>query len=134
MDAAAVERAFSTFERLWDAHRRARITFADTGVMFNRTVVALTLLWLIGFARDLPRPALFLLRVAAMAGLVSLAVVFLTWLPPDSMPLTLSILMPARLLNLNIVLIGPLLIGLVAAYRHRRSAQACWSRCSPVFC
>ena len=124
VDAAAVERAFSTFQRLWDAHRRARIDFADTGAMFNRTVLPIALLWLIGFARDLPRPALFLLRVAAMAGIVSLAVVFLTWLPPDRMPMTLSLLMPARLLNLNIVLIGPLLIGLIAAYRHRRSAQA----------
>ena len=124
VDPAAVERTFSTFERLWDAHRRARIDFADTGAMFNRTVVPIALLWLIGFARDVPRPALFLLRVAAMAGIVSLfAVVFLNWLPPDSMPMTLSILMPARLLNLNIVLVAPLLIGLVAAYRHRRSAQ-----------
>jgi hypothetical protein len=124
VDAAAVERSFSTFERLWDAHRRARVAFADTGVMFNRTVVALTLIWLIGFARDLPKPALFLVRVAAIAGLISLGVVFLTWIPPDSMPRTLSILMPARLLNLNIVLAGPLLIGLVAAYRHLRAAQA----------
>ena len=39
------------------------------------------------------------------------------------MPRTLSILMPGRLLNLDIVLIGPVLIGLIAAYRHRRSAQ-----------
>ena len=39
------------------------------------------------------------------------------------MPQTLSILMPARLLNLNIVLAGPLVIGLVAASRHRRAAQ-----------
>jgi hypothetical protein len=123
VDAAAVERAFSTFERLWDAHRRARIDFSDTGALFNRTVVPVAVLWLIGFGRDLPRPALFLLRVAAMAGIVSLAVVFLTWLPPDRLPMTLSILMPARLLNLNIVLIGPLLIGLVAAYRYRRSVQ-----------
>jgi hypothetical protein len=123
VDPAAVERTFSTFERLWDAHRRARIDFADTGAMFNRTVVPVALLWLIGFARDLPRPALFVLRAAAMAGIVSLAVVFLTRLPPDRMPMTLSILMPARLLNLDIVLVAPLLIGLVAAYRHRRSAQ-----------
>jgi hypothetical protein len=122
-DAAAVERTFSTFERLWDAHRRARIEFADTGAMLNRTLGPMALLWLIGFARDLPRPALFLLRVAALAGIASLAIVFLTWLPPDSMPMTLSILMPGRLLNLDIVLIGPLLIGLVAAYRYRRSAQ-----------
>ena len=123
VDAAAVERAFSAFEHLWDAHRRVRLDFADTGVVFNRTVVAVALLWLVGFARDLPRPSLFLLRVAAIAGVVSLAVVFLTWLPPDSMPMTLSMLMPARLLNLNIVLVAPLLIGLVAAYTHRRSAQ-----------
>ena len=122
-DAAAVERTFSTFERLWDAHRRARIEFADTGVMFNRTLGPLAILWLIGFARDLPRPALFLFRVAALAGIASLAIVFLTWLPADRMPMTLSILMPGRLLNLDIVLIGPLLIGLVAVYRHRRSAQ-----------
>ena len=123
VDAAAVERSFSTFERLWDAHRRARVTFGDVGVTFNRAIVALTLVWLIGFARDLPRPALFLLRVAAIAGVISLGVVLLTWIPPDSMPRTLSILMPARLLNLNIVLAGPLVIGLVAAYRHRRAAQ-----------
>ena len=123
VDAAAVDRAFSTFERLWDAHRRARIEFADTGAMLNRTLGPIALLWLIGFARDLPRPALFLLRVAAIAGMCSLAIVFLTWLPPDSMPRTLSILMPGRLLNLDIVLIGPVLIGLIAAYRHRRSAQ-----------
>ena len=123
VDAAAVDRAFATFERLWDAHRRARIEFADTGAMLNRTLGPLAVLWLIGFARDLPRPALFLVRVAAIAGMASLAIVFLTWLPPDSMPMTLSILMPGRLLNLDIVLIGPLLIGLVAAYRHRRSAQ-----------
>jgi hypothetical protein len=122
-DTAAVARAFSTFERLWDAHRRARIEFADTGATFNRTVGPIAILWLIGFARDLPRPALFLLRVAAIAGMVSVGVVFLTRLPPDSMPMTLSILMPGRLLNLDIVLIGPLLIGLIDAYRHRRSAQ-----------
>ena len=124
VDAAAVDRSFSTFERLWDAHRRASVGLADTGTMFNRTVVAVTIVWLIGFARDLPRPALFLLRVAAIAGVASLAVVLLTWLPPDSMPRTVSILMPARLLNLNVVLVAPLLIGLVAAYRHLRSAQA----------
>ena len=123
VDAATVDRAFSTFERLWDAHRRARIEFADKGAVLNRTVGPIALLWLIGFARDLPRPALFLLRVAAIGGMASLAIVLLTWLPPDSMPMTLAILMPGRLLNLDIVLIGPLLIGLVAAYRHRRSAQ-----------
>jgi hypothetical protein len=123
VDSAAVERAFSTFERLWDAHRRARIEFADTGAMLNRTLGPIALLWLIGFARDLPRPALFVLRVAAIAGMASLAIVFLTWLPPDRLPMTLSMLMPGRLLNLDIVLIGPLLIGLIAAYRHRRSAQ-----------
>jgi hypothetical protein len=123
VDPAAVDRAFATFERLWDAHRRARIEFADTGAMLNRTLGPIALLWLIGVSRDLPRPALFLLRVAAMAGMASVAIVFLTWLPPDRIPMTLSILMPGRLLNLDIVLIGPLLIGLVAAYRHRRSAQ-----------
>jgi hypothetical protein len=123
VDDAAVQQSFSTFERLWDAHRRARVTFGDTGVVLNRTVVALALIWLIGFARDLPKPALFLLRVAAIAGVISLGAVFLTWIPPDSMPRTLSILMPARLLNLNVLLAGPVLIGLVAAYRHHQAAQ-----------
>jgi len=44
------------------------LEFADTGAMLNRTLGPIALLWLIGFARDLPRPALFLLRVAAIAG------------------------------------------------------------------
>ena len=123
VDAAAVERAFSTFERLWDAHRRARVTSpipASRSIarscphapVADRVCARSAATGAVPGARGRDGgPRQPRRRVSHVASARQHAV-------------TLSILMPARLLNLNIVLIGPLLIGLVAAYRHRRSAQA----------
>ena len=124
VDETAVNQAFATFVRLWDAHRRVSVTLNDVGVVFNRIALALCLVWLIGFAGDLPRSAVFLLRVAAIAGILSLGFVMLTWLPAESVPRSLSMLMPARLLNLNVVLVAPLVLGLVAAFRDRLIARS----------
>ncbi len=124
VDQAAVDRSFSMFLREWDAHRRASVGFADPAVLLNRTAMALAVVWLIGFARDLPRTAAFLLRVIAVAGVLSLGVVLSMRLSLGRLPTALSILMPGRLLNLNVVLLAPLLLGVVAAYRRRRAAQA----------
>lgn len=122
-DAAAVSRTFSTFVRFWDSHRRAAADFATTGVVFNRIALALGLIWLIAFARDLARPAVFLLRVVVVCAAASLAFVFLSWMPPDQLPVTLSILMPARLLNFNVMIVAPLLLGLMGVYRQKLSVQ-----------
>jgi hypothetical protein len=122
-DPAAVTRAFSTFVNVWDDHRRAAASTANVGVIFNRFVLAVGLIWLVGFARDLPLRSVFVLRVAVVAAAISLAFVFVSWLPPGSLPMTLSILMPARLLNFDVMIAVPLLLGLMGMYRQKLSVQ-----------
>lgn len=122
-DPADVSRTYATFVRLWDYHRRYPADLGSTGVSFNRVGLALGLIWLIGFARDLARPAVFLLRVFVVTAAMSLAFVFLSWMPPDRLPMTLSILMPARLLNVNVMIVAPLLLGLMGVYRQKLSVQ-----------
>jgi hypothetical protein len=124
VDETAVNQAFATFVRFWDAHRRVAITFDDVGVIFNRIALAVCVVWLIGFAGGLPWSALFLIRIAAIAGSVSIGFVMLTWLPAESVPRSLSILMPARLLNLDVVLVAPLVLGLAASFRDRLIPRA----------
>jgi hypothetical protein len=122
-DPAAVAKTFTTFVNLWDDHRRAAAGTASVGVIFNRLVLALGLMWLIGFSRDLPVRSVFVLRVAVVAAAISLAFVFVSWLPPGSLPMTLSILMPARLLNFDVMIAVPFLLGLMALYRQKLSIQ-----------
>ena len=124
VDEAAVNQAFATFVRFWDAHRRVAITFNEVGVVFNRIALAVCVVWLIGFAGDLRWSSVFLIRVAAIAGAVSLGFVMLTWLPAESIPRSLSILMPARLLNFDVVLVAPLVLGLAASFRDRLIPRA----------
>jgi hypothetical protein len=124
VDEAAVNQAFATFVQFWDAHRRVAITFDDVGVVFNRIALAVCVVWLIGFAGDLRWSSVFLIRVAAIAGAVSLGFVMLTWLPAESVPRSLSILMPARLLNLDVMLVAPLVLGLAASFRDRLIPRA----------
>ena len=124
VDEAAVNQAFATFVRFWDAHRRVSVTFNDVGVVFNRIALALSVVWLIGFADSLRWSSVFLIRVMAIAAIVSLGFVMLTWLPAENVPRSLSILMPARLLNLNVVLVAPLVLGLAASFRDRTIPRA----------
>ena len=118
-DPAEVSRTYAAFVRFFDYHRRYAADLGSTGVSFNRVGLALGLIWLIGFARDLARPAVFLLKVIVVTAAMSLAFVFLSWMPPDRLPMTLSILMPARLLNVNVMIVAPLLLGLMGVYRQK---------------
>jgi hypothetical protein len=121
-DAAAVSRTYSTFVTTWDGHRRAEVDMSGYGAVFNRIALAVGLIWIIGFARDLRPSAVFFLRVVVVSAALSKAFILLTWLPPDRLPMILSILMPARLLNFNVLVIGPLLLGLLGAYGGRIAA------------
>jgi hypothetical protein len=123
VDEAAAARVFSTFVSTWDAHRRVAVDVSAPGAVFNRIALAIALVWIVGFARDLPRSALFFLCAVAVSAIVSLLFVFLTRISPDRLPVTLSILMPARLFNFNIFVIAPVLLGLLAAYRTKLIAQ-----------
>jgi hypothetical protein len=111
--------AFITF---WDGHRQP-VDITSAGVILNVAALALASIWLIAFASDLPRPSLFLLRVTVVAALTSLALVFVSWVPPDKLPTTLLVLMPGRVLNYNALTFVALVIGLLGCYR-----QTFWSQ------
>jgi hypothetical protein len=104
------------FMSFWDGHR-APVSLNAGGVTLNRYALAIGIVWLVAFRRQLPRPSWFLLRIVAASAALSLLFVVCSWIPLDRMPLTLLILMPTRLVNLNAMLFPALLLGLMAAYR-----------------
>jgi hypothetical protein len=115
-------RYLSAFVGFWDWHRQP-VYIHTFGVRLNIAVLALALIWLRWFAADLPRPASWLLRFVAVSGALSIAIVFVSWLPPDSVPMTLLVLMPSRVLNINAMIAVAVLFGLLGAYRFRTAAH-----------
>ena len=99
----------STFVRLWDGHRAA-VNLWSSGVILNVASLVVASAWLL-MARlkvvrlkpdttdELPASSQLLLRIAAAGSLVALAMIPLSWLPPESLPAPLLMLMPGRYLN-----------------------------------
>ena len=115
-DAARYLTAFTSF---WDLHRQP-VPLLRPGVALNAATLCLSGLWLKSFRRDLPIPSLFLLRFLVVSVSVAAVCVVASWVPPQSLPEWLLILMPARVLNIASMLFVPLLFGLVGAYGDRR--------------
>jgi hypothetical protein len=122
LDPAEARRYLSAFVGFWDWHRQPVQTHA-VGFRLNLAAMALALIWLRWFAADLPRPAIGLLRFVAVCGAVSIALAFVSWLPPDSVPMALLVLMPNRVLNINAMLAVAMLFGLLGAYRSSTAAH-----------
>jgi hypothetical protein len=122
VDPAEARRYLSAFVAFWDGHRQP-VRIQAIGVRLNVVAMILALIWLKWFAADLPRAATWLLRFVAVSAAFSIGIAFLSWIPPDAMPVTLLVLMPARLLNLNAMLAVAVLFGLLGAYRFRPAAQ-----------
>ena len=116
VDPSVSARYLDAFVAFWDAHRHP-VNIASPGVILNGAALVLALVWLMGPGRDLSRSAGFLLRIVFVGAALSLAFVFLSWVPPGKLPQNLVILMPSRLLNFNVMTFTPLLFGLIAACR-----------------
>jgi hypothetical protein len=112
--------AFITY---WDGHR-GPVDIGSTGVLLNFSALALALVWLVALAEDLPRPSIFLLRVTVAAALTSIALIFVSWIPPDKLPTPILVLMPGRVLNYNALTFVALVIGLLGHYRRTLWSQA----------
>src|SRR5262249_17967292 len=95
----------------------------NAGVALNRGALALALVWLTAFRDDIPRPAVFLLKFVAVTAALSLVLVPLSWVPIEKVPAPLLILMPSRLLNVNVLIAAALVLGIVGVYR-----DSIWSR------
>ena len=112
--------AFSAFITLWDGHRAA-VELWHSGVILNVASLVMSIAWLRFFASDLPAASRFLLRITAAGSLLALALIPVSWIPPDRLPSTLLVLMPGRYLNFAALTFTALLIGLLAARRQRWS-------------
>lgn len=112
-------RAFISF---WDAHRGG-VKPKSLGVLMNAGALVLSSLWLLAFAERLPHPALFLLRLIVVTAALALSFMYVSWIPADQVPLLLVMLIPARLLNFNVMIYVALLLGLLSTHRKRFWSQ-----------
>lgn len=108
---------FEAFMAFWDGHR-AGVLFQSGAVALNRAALAIGVIWLLAFARDLPHAGLFLLRIVVVSAVLSLLFVAVSWIPNDRLPVTFMVLMPGRLVNLNAMAFVAVLAGLISAYRR----------------
>jgi hypothetical protein len=114
-------RELSAFITLWDGHRKP-VDIANNGVWLNVGALAMAAIWLLALKNDLPRSSLFLLRFVVASAVLSIALVFVSWIPPDQLPATLLVLMPGRVLNFDALIYAAMLVGLLGAYRRWWSA------------
>jgi hypothetical protein len=105
----------AAFTAFWDGHRQP-VDLASVGIALNVGALALAAVWLTFFRADLPGASRFLLRFVAVTAVVSIAFAWLSWVPPSHLPATFVVLMPTRLLNVNIMTFAALLLGVIGAY------------------
>ena len=107
----------STFVRLWDGHRAA-VNIWHNGVMLNVASFVVASTWLTFFSTDIPSSSKLLLRITAAGSLLALAMIPLSWIPPDRLPAALLVLMPGRYLNFAAMTFVALIFGLLASGRQ----------------
>jgi hypothetical protein len=122
VDPSVSARYVRAFVGFWDPHRGA-VNPASLGVWMNAGAMVLASVWLFSFADRLTRPAMFLLRMVVVTAALSLSFGLLSRVPMGQLPLSLLILIPARLLNFNVMIYVALLFGLLGTYRNRLWSQ-----------
>jgi hypothetical protein len=118
VDPQTTSRYLAGFITAWDSHRQPA-ELVTVGSILNFDVLVLASIWLIAFARDLPRASVLAVRALAISGALSLLFMFISWLPPERVPALVEILIPSRYLNFDTFAFVPLLVGLLGVYRRR---------------
>ncbi len=93
--------------------------FDNAGIMLNIAAMFVGLLWLTFFTSMIPAPSKFLLRFVTVSGGVSLACAAISHVPPDRLPGVLIMLMPTRVVNVDAMMFGAVILGMAAAFRGR---------------
>lgn len=118
-----------TFLHYWDGHRRPLYFLWSgrylPGIYMNVAVLAICLVYLVLFNRDVPERSLFLMRAFVVSSILGLGFAVVSTLPLEVIPNSLLILMPARWLNLSVLGFMALLIGLLGHYKSNF-----WVQCS----
>jgi hypothetical protein len=116
-DSSVSARYLSGFVNAWDGHRQPAAT-VSVGTILNVDALVIALIWLNTFRDDLPKSSILALRVVIVSAVLSLLFMFVSWLPPNTVPTTLLMLMPSRFLNFNVLAFVPLILGLLGVYRR----------------
>ena len=113
IDAATASRFLRAFVPYWDGHR-VPVDLTHRGVLLvvEAVLLAFAAIW---STRLAPASVVLFLRIVVVGGIVSLGFAAWSHLPPAWMPDAILSLMPGRMLNVHIMLVGVLLIGLIAA-------------------
>lgn len=124
VDPAVASRYLDGFVRLWDAHR---VPGDLTG--FGGLVVCIGLIVAVALLRcarqQIGAASALVLNIYVSCGVLGIALALVQrFVPPEQIPNTLLIAMPARLLNLPALAFVPLLIGVLGRYRSDVLARA----------
>lgn len=104
------------FTAFWDGHRRP-VALRELAVLLNGAGLIVSTVWLRAFRATVSAEAALLLRFTQVAAAVSLALVPVTWVPTDRMPVPLLVLMPGRVLNIVAMTFPALVLGLCGSSR-----------------
>ena len=119
-------RYITTFIKFWDFHRQP-VYFRSIGVYLVLSSLIISFLWLKFFKQDLPDHSLFLLRAFVSSAVLGLGFALISLLPPEIVPTSFLIMMPARYLNVNILGFMAILIGLLGHYTNNLGIQFIFS-------
>lgn len=113
--AVAMDRRYlDAFVAFWDGHRRP-VALGELAVLLNAAALFLTTVWLRWFRAHVTPEAAWLLRFAQVSAAVSIALVPVTWVPPEYLPVPLLVLMPGRVLNIVAMTFSAMVLGLLAS-------------------
>jgi hypothetical protein len=118
IDAETASRFFRSFVTFWDWHRQP-VSLTSRGVMITAESIAVAAVWLAGPARSFPASSRFLLWFVAISGAGSIGLAAWSSVFAASMPDWVLLLMPGRLINVNILMAAAVLAGLLATGQQK---------------
>ena len=122
VDPAVASRYLSAFTTLWDDHRQP-MRLDNPGAALNGAALALGILWLTVFKKFVSPGSAFVLRFTTVSAAVSFACIAISHVPPEKLPAALVVLMPTRVVNVDAMMFGALVFGLLALYRNTTWAR-----------
>ena len=86
-------RELSAFITFWDGHRKP-VDIANNGVSLNFGALAMASLWLLAFKEIFRGRRSFCCDSSLVSAVLSIGLVFVSWIPPERLPAMLLVLMP----------------------------------------
>jgi hypothetical protein len=114
---------YLAFIHLWDIHRQPLNPLKlGVVVLLFSLFMSSFFIWRLKEVHD--REVHFILRLFVVNGLIGLFSIPYSWIPAEIVPRSIFILMPARWMNLTILVFSPVLLGFLGGYRSRFWAQS----------